>query len=170
MQGTVDATISNLRGVVGAKTDAELGRMLGIDQSTISSWRARGRVPGRFVKMLDAADKSEASGAPQVWGELQDRAQAVALIRFTLLRAEIAQSRDLDRAMATFLDPKPFWLVLNRASHDLRLKMEALGVDLRTAQALVMQDDLRDPASTSQRVEAQLAEDLTDNPWLSDWK
>lgn len=170
MQGTVDSTIAGLRGVVGAKTDAELGRMLGIDQSTISSWRARGRVPDRFVKMLGAADKSEASGAPQVWGELQDCAQSIALIRFTLLRAEIAQCRNVDRAMAIFLDLKPFWLVLNRAVHDLRLKMEALSVDLKTAQALVMQDDLRDPLSTSQRVNAQLAEDVTDNPWLSNWK
>ncbi len=72
--------------------------------------------------------------------------------------------------MAIFLDLKPFWLVLNRAVHDLRLKMEALSVDLKTAQALVMQDDLRDPLSTSQRVNAQLAEDVTDNPWLSNWK
>ena len=53
MHSSVDATIAGLRGAVSAGTDAELARMLGVDQSTISSWRSRGRVPERFVKMLD---------------------------------------------------------------------------------------------------------------------
>lgn len=170
MHSSVDATIAGLRGAVSAGTDAELARMLGVDQSTISSWRSRGRVPERFVKMLDTGKKAGSSEAPQVWGELQERAQTIALIRFTLIRSKVAQSGDVDRALGVFLDLKPFWLVLHRSIHELRIKMEALRVDLKTAQALVMQDDLRDPEATTQRVEQQLEEDIADNPWLAGYK
>lgn len=170
MQDAVEATIASLRDVVSAKNNAELARKLGIDQSTISSWRARGRVPARFVKLIENPEIGVLGEPPQVWGELQDRAQAVALMRFTLLRSALASSGDVDRALGAFLDLKPFWLVLHRAVHELRLKMEASGVDLATAQALMMQEDLRDPDTTTRRVEAQLAEDLADNPQLENWK
>lgn len=170
MQQTVDATISGLRSAVNAKSEAELARLLGIDQSTISSWRSRGRVPQRFVKMLETIDKGAAAEPPQVWGELQDRATSVSLVRFTLLRQELARSRDIDSALSVFLDLKPFWLVLHRVVHELRMKMEALKVDLATAQALLMQEDLRDPEATAARVQRQLSEDLNNNPWLSSWK
>lgn len=164
MQNSVDATIAGLRGAVSAGTDAELARMLGVDQSTISSWRSRGRVPERFVKMLDTGKKTGLDEAPQVWGELQERAQTLALIRFTLIRNEVAQSGDVDRALGVFLDLKPFWLVLHRSVHELRIKMETLRVDLKTAQALLMQEDLRDPKTTTRRVKRQLEEDIADNP------
>ena len=133
MQSSVDATIAGLRGAVSAKTDAELARMLGVDQSTISAWRARGRVPERFVKMVDGAAKAPSSEAPQVWGELQERAQTIALVRFTLIRREVVFSGNVDKALGLFLDLKPYWLILNRAVHELRLKMEASRVDLKTA-------------------------------------
>ena len=166
MIGAVDKTIANLRRVVSAETDAELARKLGIDKSTISGWRSRGRVPGRFVKLLEAPGTGVDLEIPQVWGELQERAQAIALVRFTLARADTARSGEIDRAMGVFLDVRPFWVVLYRAVHDLRLKTEALGVDLRTAQALLMQEDLRDPEASARRVELQLAEDIRDNPEL----
>ena len=35
-----------------------------------------------------------------------------------------------------------------------------------TAQALLLQEDLRDPDATAPRVERQLQEDLADNPQL----
>ena len=54
-----------------------------------------------------------------------------------------------------------------RAAHDLSLKMQALGVEMKTAQALILQDDLRDPDATSQRVAKHLAEDIADNPGLN---
>lgn len=164
----IEATLAELRSVVGAKNDAELARRLKIDQSTISSWKARGRVPQKFTKLLE---ESEAKPQPpEVWPELQDRATAVALVRFILLRSELARSRDVDQAIATLRDLKPFWLAMHRAVHDLRAKMEALGTDLGTAEALLFQEDLRDPDATAERVRAQLAEDLSDNPWLGDYK
>ena len=68
--------------------------------------------------------------------------------------------------MSIFIDQKPFWFLMWRAAHDLGSKMHALGVELKTAQALILQDDLRDPEATAQRVAKHLAEDIADNPHL----
>ena len=46
------------------------------------------------------------------------------------------------------------------------MKMQALGVEMKTAQALILQDDLRDPDRTAQRVPKHLAEDISENPGL----
>lgn len=171
MQQSVDATIQNLRGAVSAKSDAELARTLGIDQSTISSWRARGSVPQKFVKLLRSNGLSAASGQKdwstlEAWPELQERSRAIGLLRFTLLRSEVAKSGDVDRAMNAFIDQKPFWLLMYRAAHDLGVKMQVLGVEMKTAQALILQEDLRNPDATAQRVAKHLAEDIAENPNL----
>lgn len=171
MQGSVDATIQGLRGAVSAKSDAELARNLGIDQSTISAWRSRGSVPQKFVKLLRSNGSSAATGpidfaTLQAWPELEEHCRAIGLLRFILLRSELAKSGDIDQAMAVFLDQKPFWLVMYRAAHDVVVKMQALGMEMKTAQALILQDDLRDPERTAQRVAKHLAEDIAQNPGL----
>ena len=166
MENTVDATVANLRSVVNAKSNADLAQKLGVDQSTISSWRARGRVPSWFMVFLEKPRKETSAETSEVWPELTSCATAVALVRFTLLRHEVAVSQEVDRGLSVFLAIKPWWFVMHRAAHDLSLKMEAPGIDLKTAQALITQDDLRDPAATTSREAQQLAEDLADNPLL----
>ena len=42
--------------------------------------------------------------------------------------------------------------------------MDALSVDLVTAQALLMQEDMRDPEATKRRIADQVEEDFRDNP------
>lgn len=91
-------------------------------------------------------------------------------LRFILLHHELARSGDVDRALPVLRDMLPYWLVLHRAVHDLLRRVEALQVDMETAQALLLQEDLRDPDATALRVEQQLHEDLADNPWLTSWK
>jgi len=79
-------------------------------------------------------------------------------------------SGDLDSALPAFLDVKPFFLVMHRAVYDLRVKMETLKVDLQTAAALLLQEDLRSPRETAIRVAAMLVEDINDNPDLKGWR
>jgi Bacteriophage CI repressor helix-turn-helix domain len=166
MNGSVEDTIAHLRTAVGATTDAELARRLDVDQSTISSWRARGRVPNRYVKELLSPANERTADHPAIWGEMENRAIGIALARYALLHRNLLTSSDVDRVMTAFLDPKPWWLVLNRAVHDLRGKMIGLDVDPSTAQALILNDDLRNPDETAKRVSAELREDLADNPDL----
>lgn len=169
MLNQVDVTLEGLRRAVSARNDADLARKLGIDQSTISSWKARGRVPDRFTKLLADEDGRGSTEPPQVSGEMTNRATSIALGRYTILLGDVAKSGDIDRAMTAYLDLRPFWLVLNRAVHELRVKIETLHIDPSAAQALILQEDFRDPAATAAKVKQQLREDLEDNPWLADW-
>ena len=166
MLESVDSTIAGLRSVVGAHNDSDLATKLRLDKSTISGWRSRGRVPERFVQLLEPERVPEID----IWPELHDRGTALALARYVILRTEIVHSGDADKAIAAFLDVKPFWLVLNRAVLDLRSKVEALKIDLSAAAALLLQDDLRDPKATAARLTSHLTEDLDDNPWIKGWK
>lgn len=166
MQGSVDAAIAELRRVVGAQTDAELARHLALDKSALTAWRSRGRVPERYQSFLAQVRSGEPFQEFEIWPELQSAGQRIALIRFTLLRQKDARSGNIDQAMQIFKSLRPFWLIMYRAVHDVRLKMMAVGAELKTAQALVMQQDLRDPEATAVRVAGQLAEDISDNPTL----
>ena len=166
MISDVEDIIAHLRTAVGAASDAELARQLKVDQSTISSWRARGRVPQRYVKDLLSPANERTADHPAIWTEMENRALGIALARFTLLHRDSVTLPELNRAMSAFLDPKPWWLILNRAVHDVRGRMIGLDVDPSTAQALILNDDLREPEETAKRVAAELAEDLADNPNL----
>ncbi len=166
MQGSVDTAITELRAFVGAQSDAELARRLELDKSALTAWRSRGRVPDRYQRFLDQVKSGKPLQEIEVWPSLHSAGHRVALVRFTLLRQELALSGKVDQAMQVFKSLRPFWLVMYRAVHDIRTKMVALGAEVQTAQALVMQDDLRDPLATANRVAAQLAEDLRDNPNL----
>ncbi len=171
MIGQVDSTIAGLRRAVKATSDSDLARTLGSDKSTISGWRARGSVPQKFMKLLRSTGSIAASGpidwsTLEGWPELQERSRAIGLLRFTFLRSEVAGSGDVDRAMGIFMGEEAFWLLMYRAAHDLSVKIQALGVEMKTAQALILQDDLRDPDATALRVAKHLAEDSADGAGL----
>lgn len=162
----IDSTIGDLRRAVHARNDADLARKLGIDKSAISGWRTRGSVPQRYLKMLEAPQPGAPVDQMQVGGEVRHSAHRIALVRFVLLREGLAKGQDMDQAMRVFSELRPWWLVMHRAVRDVLARVEALSVDLGTAQALLMQEDLRDVQATARRVQAQLAEDLADNPQL----
>ena len=165
MRESVDSTIAELRGVVGAQNDAELATKLSVDKSTVSGWRSRGRVPDRYVKIIETDNVP----SRDVWPELHDKGTAVALARYAIMRNKVAMSGNTDKAIPAFLELKPFRLVMHRAVHDLRTKMKLLNIDLQAAAALLLQEDLRNPQKTAFRVSAMLSEDLADNPQLCDW-
>lgn len=169
MQGTVETTIQQLRDTFSATSDSDLAKKLRIDKSTVSSWRSRGRVPSRFVKLLDEQPPREQAQAPDHWNELQETALGLSQLRFTLMTKDIAVSGDVERAMITFMNTKNYWAVLYRAVHEIQEKQSALNVDHDTAAALLMQEDLREPEATGARVRADLEQDLKDSPHLENW-
>lgn len=50
----IEDVIARLKAKHGAKTDQDLARALHLGRSTVGSWRARGSVPERYVRSLDA--------------------------------------------------------------------------------------------------------------------
>lgn len=167
MQASADETIAALRSLVGAHNDADLAGKLGVDKRTVSAWRARQRVPARFAKMLDEPRRGTFNTG-EVSGELQERAYAIALARFVLLRHDLAASDEVNKSLPVFRQMLPFWLLVHRAIHEMLSRVETLQVDLDTAQALILQEDLRDSAATRARVAKDLEEDLRDNPHLAE--
>ena len=68
--------------------------------------------------------------------------------------------------MKTFIDQNPFWLLMYRAAPDLGVEMQARDMEMKTAQALILQDDLRNPDATARCVAKHLAEDIAENPGI----
>lgn len=75
---TVDDAIRDLRLLLGCDNDAQLARSLCIDNSTISSWRARGKVPEKYLRFA----RGEAAGPLAAVPEIEMCALALALLRF----------------------------------------------------------------------------------------
>lgn len=170
MNDQVEVTIGLLREFYGAKNDAELARRLRVGQSTISGWRARGHVPLKIANRLSKGEGSEDLQEPSQWTEIQSRAHAIALARYVILMGPQIEPSNIDNAMSLLLDMRNFWLIMYHAVEDIRSKVSVLRVEPETAQALVLQDDLRDPSATFARIKATLLEDIRDNTWLADWK
>lgn len=167
MTPEVHTTLDSLKRAVNARNEAELARRLGINQSTISSWKQRGRVPSRFTRMIEQPEAGAMPDLRGVSGQLQERAYPIGIARFALLRRDLIGGGDVDKALPVLRDMLPFWLVIHRAVHDMLTRVEELGVDFETAQALILQEDLRDPDATAKRIAGQVEEDLTDNPHLT---
>ena len=94
----------------------------------------------------------------------------IALARYVILMGPQIEPSNIDNAMSLLLDMRNFWLIMYHAAEDVRSEVSVLRVEPETAQALVLQDDLRNPSATFARIKATLMEDIRDNTWLADWK
>lgn len=59
--------IAALKKALGARTELELAAMLGLSRSTISTWKKRGGVPGRYLAMLEAGASDATATAQQMF-------------------------------------------------------------------------------------------------------
>lgn len=145
MSNTVEATIEALRTRLGAATDAELARLLGIDKSTVSSWRARGSVPARFLELLsgNAVHYRHLNTAASKWTD-QDRASFdLALFRFARVMAGEAEIANYRAAIEAFSSLSiEFWELLAQADADLTAILSQGERHPQTALHLAMYDDL----------------------------
>ena len=94
----------------------------------------------------------------------------IALARYVILMGPQIEPSNIDNAMSLLLDMRNFWLIMFHAVEDVRSKVSILRVEPEIAQALVLQDDLRDVSATFARIKASLLEDIRTNTWLADWK
>ncbi len=152
--------IDKLKVKLGAETDVELARKLRIEKSTISSWKARGRVPGRFVRIL-AGDGHTAFDSPPIgWGEEEKAAFSLALFRFSRAYADIVAKGEYRELMPLFqAGSGHFWWLMSRAQKALIERQERNALDINTAKAMVIFDDLTHGSGAVERDRA--------GPWLS---
>lgn len=132
--------IEALKAQLGTETDADLARRLGIDKSTISSWKARGSVPRRFRAILSGASPSFFATSPMGWGEHEKNAFEIALFRFTRARAEVALEGDSKKCLEVFTGGGQFWVLMLEAQKHLLDRQADGRHSPDTAQALVIHD------------------------------
>lgn len=121
MAGSVEDVIASLKAQLGADTDTELARRLRVNKSTVSSWRARGSVPRRFLGILDGDPHQFMLAPPLKWGEHEEAAFRVALFRFCRLMLKTTDISDFRRVLRLFSGEAypAFWLMMDAAQKDL---------------------------------------------------
>lgn len=81
MDVTIEENLARLRKIFGAANDAELARALKLGQSTISTWKSRGRIPDRVLSILDGESPLALGTSPMNWGPHENAALGLALVR-----------------------------------------------------------------------------------------
>jgi len=137
--------LARLKERLAATSDAELARFLGVDKSTISSWKARGNVPQRYAYLLDETPSEDDARPPSVWGELESAAFRLALFRFCLTRADLVRNSE-SRHLAVSVGAWhiTFWIDVKRAKEDILAVLKDGLPNIESATTLLLTEDLSD--------------------------
>lgn len=134
--------IESLRKLFSVETDSDLAKCLQVDKSTISSWRVRGNVPPRYLRILDGDSPKPSASAPSRWGSHEVMAFRLALFHYVRARAEVVSRGDYQELLQTFSYEEGFFNLMLDAQRRLSEKIDSTGVDLPTAFALVLHQEL----------------------------
>ncbi|WP_164881741.1 helix-turn-helix domain-containing protein [Paenirhodobacter populi] len=147
-----EAVIKQLKAKFNVDTDVDLARKLRIEKSTISSWKSRGRVPSRFLRILSGENHEFIAAPPVGWGEEEEAAFSLALFRFSRAFSDVI-SRGEYRSLVQLFTPAAahFWWLMSQAQEDLIKKQAHSGVSVSAAEALVMFDDLEHGSGAVER-------------------
>jgi hypothetical protein len=150
----VDEAIEALREKFSVASDAELARRFGIDKSTISTWRSRGRIPSRYTILLADDDSEDARGGTVggfpnafhrnlILSDMERAALKLALFRYLDEAADAAGdfSRMLEAASAAGAQ---LWLRAGIAYQDIAQRTRP-GLSPDEVAALIMYEDLNPP-------------------------
>jgi len=145
-------TIERLKAKLAASTDAELARFLGVDKSTIASWKARGKVPQRYSCLLEDVPDEDKAEPPALWGNLENAAFKIALFRFCLTQSEFVNRGD-PRTLAGSIEvwDTTFWLSVKRAKEDILAVLKHGLSSIETATTLLLTEDLSDRTAAIHR-------------------
>ena len=150
--------LEQLKLKLNASTDSELARKLGVDRRTVSGWRARGSVPKRYLGIIDGASKNAYSAPPEIWGEYEQVAFRLALLRFGNFYQEQFVDFDYRALLAEFpICAAGFWLLMSKAQTDLAREMDEGARNLEVAFAILAHDDLSNVSASVERDKASLA-------------
>lgn len=164
MSNDVEKQIERLRKLFEAENDAELAKALRIGQSAISTWKARGAIPKRYLLIL-REEEQKTSAAPSLgpayWGGHQNVAFGLALVRFARLHGSTDVDKDFRATYTT--RPGDFWSLFHQAQNDLHEEMERSGSQLpQEALALILNDERADPEKAKAHA-AQVVEEVRTN-------
>ena len=157
--------IEKLKVRFAAQSDADLATQLGVDKSTISSWKARGRVPDKYLLILHGGENSGFTAPPVRWGERESAAFSLALLRFSAVIQPHLNSSDLEK-LSDWLPHygAPFWAIFAICLDEIDAKMGAGTRSAKEASLLLIALDANDPDGARSR-----AQDAVDRIHGSFW-
>lgn len=98
-----DATIQEIKERFGVVTDADLARALGVDKSTISSWRRRAVVPQKYLKASPTEPLPSMAKNADCGRRLFSMREIVGAHKRALLSLPVGKASDLNSFLVAFL-------------------------------------------------------------------
>lgn len=146
MSADVEQILDRLRAHFDVHSDAELARALNIGQSTISTWKARGRVPERINRILEGQSPLALGVGPVYWGPHENAAFGLALVRFCRLHGASADSAEFRAIYELATRTGDFWSLFHQSQSDLRAELESSKDGKAEAGlAFILNDELANP-------------------------
>ena len=148
--------IAALRRRLNAKTDTELARKLGINKSTISTWKTRGSVPKRFLAIRDGASHEAINSPPLGWGDHENMAFNLAVSRAMRALNWVMSQGSYSDLLTVFSTSAWLWVLMHEAQQELTHRQDERGVDLGTAFSMALHDDFATPEAAAERDRAAI--------------
>lgn len=126
MDVTIEENLARLRKIFGAANDAELARALKLGQSTISTWKSRGRIPDRVLSILDGKSPLALGTSPMNWGPHENAALGLALVRLCRIHAADLLAGDFRSALEMANRPSDLWTLFRRSQQDIADEMNRM--------------------------------------------
>lgn len=159
MENSLEDELSRLRKHFHVASDAELARALRIGQSTISTWKARGKIPERTLRILEGEAEAALATSPMTWGPQENAALGLALVRFCRAHQEELVKGNFRSALAIANRPGDLWTLFRKAQWDLMAEMDRLGEgQAHPALAMIIHDETNSPEETAQRARDAIQE------------
>ena len=156
MSEAPEDVIAALRQRLNAKTDSELARKLGINKSTISTWKTRGSVPKRFLAIRDGASHEAINAAPLGWGDHENMAFDLAVSRAMRALGRVVSEGSYQDLLTVFSTSAWLWVLMQEAQEELVRRQDERGVELRLAFSMALHDDFAAPEEAAERDRAML--------------
>lgn len=120
MDSDVDDVLEALKKHLRVSSDAELARSLRVNKRTVSAWRARKKVPARYVSMLEGQSSLPVAVGPVYWSGHEEAAFALALFRYSRAFQNELNGENFSQALRVLINsPSDFWELMRQAQLDL---------------------------------------------------
>ncbi|MCI5041004.1 MAG: helix-turn-helix domain containing protein [Donghicola eburneus] len=146
----VEETIAHLKQRYRVSSDVQLAKVLGVSKSTISSWRARNKVPERVLEVIES-DMVATQSPPVEWGPFQKLAFGLALQRYCRVLADHMESSDFKYAMKLAGTPEAFFALMGQAEGAILNMQESGDFNYETAVAALVHEDIINPEKAGAR-------------------
>jgi hypothetical protein len=146
MSADIESTLERLRNHFDVQSDAELARALKVGHSTISTWKARGRVPDRVMRILEGQSPLALGVGPVYWGPHENAAFGLALVRFCRLHGDTVKSSEFRTSYELATRSSDFWSLFSQAQSDLRDELErSKDGKAEAGLAFILNDEVSNP-------------------------